>query len=49
MIKKTCYKCGKEKVAIGDKDDLDMTKIKMTKMGYGKHINKYRCKTCKEN
>jgi len=51
--KKTCYKCGKTKIAIlspGDEGYLATpSKIKMTVMSYGKHKDEFCCKNCKED
>ena len=49
METRICYKCGKEKIAIGNKGDIDTSQIRMYKMGYGKHHGQFRCKNCKES
>jgi len=48
---KTCYKCGKSKLAIINKnkgDTLPSKYIQMTMMAYGKHRNQFKCKDCSE-
>jgi len=48
---KTCYKCGKSKLAIINKnkgDTLSNDCIQMTMIAYGKHRNQFKCKNCSE-
>ena len=47
MEKRKCFKCGQEKVAIGNKGDLNFV-AEMVMLTYGKHRNQFQCKNCQE-